>query len=128
MPRPPRLDDAEVAARLSALPGWTVEEGKLHQTFTFRDFPEAWRFMTAVAQEAEALDHHPEWLNIYSRVTVDLITHDAGGSDRGREVAQREHPAGADDPSDRDWHSASEEPRVGFRRARAGDSPGARAG
>ncbi|MEK7370007.1 MAG: 4a-hydroxytetrahydrobiopterin dehydratase [candidate division NC10 bacterium] len=79
MPRPPRLDDAEVAARLSALPGWTVEEGKLHQTFTFRDFPEAWRFMTAVAQEAEALDHHPEWLNIYSRVTVDLITHDAGG-------------------------------------------------
>ena len=79
MPRPARLGDTEVAARLAALPGWTVEAGKLHRAFAFRDFSEAWGFMTEVAREAEALGHHPEWLNIYSRVIVDLVTHDAGG-------------------------------------------------
>lgn len=74
-----RLTDTEVAARLGALPGWTLVAGKLHKAFTFRDFVEAWSFMSAVALAAETMGHHPEWSNIWNRVTVDLTTHDAGG-------------------------------------------------
>lgn len=79
MPRPARLADAEVAVRLRALPGWSLEGGKLHRAFTFGDFVEAWAFMSAVALVAEAMGHHPEWSNVWNRVTVDLTTHDAGG-------------------------------------------------
>jgi len=79
MARPPKLTAAEVSGRLSALPGWAVKEGKLHKTFTFADFAQAFAFMTEVAREAEALDHHPEWFNVYNRVVIDLTTHDASG-------------------------------------------------
>lgn len=79
MARPARLDGAEIARRLQALPGWEVKDAKLHRQFTFRDFVEAFRFMTGAALEAERIGHHPEWLNVYNRVTVDLITHDANG-------------------------------------------------
>ena len=79
MARPAKLTDAEVSPRLSALPGWSVKEGKLHKTFTFADFVQAFAFMTDVAREAEALNHHPEWFNVYNRVVVDLVTHDAQG-------------------------------------------------
>jgi 4a-hydroxytetrahydrobiopterin dehydratase len=79
MPRPPKLDAAEIARRLVALPGWDQRDGKLHRSFEFKDFAEAFRFMTAVAAEAERLDHHPEWQNVYNRVTIDLVTHDVGG-------------------------------------------------
>ncbi|HEX9190318.1 MAG TPA: 4a-hydroxytetrahydrobiopterin dehydratase [Vicinamibacteria bacterium] len=79
MPRPARLAEEDVARRLAALPGWALERGKLHRTYAFRDFGEAFAFMTAVAQEAEALGHHPEWSNVYNRVAVDLTTHDAQG-------------------------------------------------
>lgn len=79
MVRPSRLADAEIAARLRALPGWSLEAGKLHKAFTFKDFVEAWSFMSAGALAAEALGHHPEWSNVWNRVTVDLTTHDAGG-------------------------------------------------
>ena len=79
MARPPRLGDAEIAARLRTLPGWTLESNKLHKAFTFKDFVEAWSFMSAVALAAEAMGHHPEWSNVWNRVTVDLTTHDAGG-------------------------------------------------
>ena len=79
MPRPARLTDQEVAARLARLTGWTVEGGKLHQGYTFPDFAQAFRFMTEVAREAEAMDHHPEWSNVYNRVVIDLTTHDARG-------------------------------------------------
>jgi 4a-hydroxytetrahydrobiopterin dehydratase len=77
--RPAKLGDADIAARLSALPGWSLEGGKLHKAFTFKDFVEAWSFMSAVALVAEAMGHHPEWANVWNRVTVDLTTHDAGG-------------------------------------------------
>jgi 4a-hydroxytetrahydrobiopterin dehydratase len=77
--RPVKLGDAEIPARLSALPGWSLEAGKLHKAFTFKDFVEAWSFMSAVALVAEALGHHPEWSNVWNRVTVDLSTHDASG-------------------------------------------------
>jgi 4a-hydroxytetrahydrobiopterin dehydratase len=76
---PPRLTDADIATRLKALPGWSLEGGKLHKAFTFADFVEAWGFMSAVALVAESMGHHPEWSNVWSRVTVDLTTHDAGG-------------------------------------------------
>jgi 4a-hydroxytetrahydrobiopterin dehydratase len=79
MARPTRLADGDIAARLKNLPGWSLEAGKLHKAFTFKDFVEAWSFMSAVALAAEAMGHHPEWSNVWNRVTVDLTTHDAGG-------------------------------------------------
>jgi 4a-hydroxytetrahydrobiopterin dehydratase len=79
MPRPPRLDTAEIGRRLERLPGWEIRDGKLHRDFTFSDFAEAFRFMTEVATEAEQLQHHPDWCNVYNRVSVDLSTHDVGG-------------------------------------------------
>ena len=79
MAAPARLTDTEIAARLQALPDWRVEGGKLHKPFAFRDFVEAWGFMSAVALVAEAMGHHPEWSNTWNRVVVDLTTHDAGG-------------------------------------------------
>jgi 4a-hydroxytetrahydrobiopterin dehydratase len=79
MARPTKLADVEVSQRLSTLPGWAVKDGKLHKTFTFADFAQAFAFMTDVAREAEALNHHPEWFNVYNRVAIDLTTHDAGG-------------------------------------------------
>jgi 4a-hydroxytetrahydrobiopterin dehydratase len=79
MARPPKLADSDIAGRLKALPGWTLEAGKLHKAFTFKDFVEAWSFMTAGALAAEAMGHHPEWSNVYNRVIVDLSTHDVGG-------------------------------------------------
>ena len=79
MARPAKLGDADVTARLRALPGWSLESGKLHKAFTFADFVEAWGFMSAVALVAEAMGHHPDWANVWNRVTVDLTTHDAGG-------------------------------------------------
>jgi 4a-hydroxytetrahydrobiopterin dehydratase len=79
MPRPAKLADAEVTQRLATLPGWSVKAGKLHRELTFADFTQAFAFMTEVAREADALDHHPEWFNVYNRVVIDLTTHDAGG-------------------------------------------------
>jgi len=76
---PIKITDTEVAARLEALPGWTLQAGKLHRTFVFGDFVEAWGFMSAVALVAETMGHHPEWSNVWNRVAVDLTTHDAGG-------------------------------------------------
>jgi 4a-hydroxytetrahydrobiopterin dehydratase len=79
MARPTKLADADVTQRLAALPGWTLKAGKLHRELTFADFTQAFAFMTDVAREADALDHHPEWFNVYNRVVIDLTTHDAGG-------------------------------------------------
>ena len=79
MAAPVRLTDAEVSGRLDALPGWSAKDGKLHKAFAFKDFAEAWGFMSAVALVAETMGHHPEWSNVWNRVTVDLTTHDAGG-------------------------------------------------
>lgn len=77
--RPQRLTDEAVRAKLADLEGWDLAEGKLHRERRFGSFGAAFRFMTAVAAEAEALDHHPEWFNVYDRVEVWLTTHDAGG-------------------------------------------------
>jgi 4a-hydroxytetrahydrobiopterin dehydratase len=79
MSRPSPLDPGEIAARLEALPGWSHSEGALRREFVFADFSEAFGFMTRVALAAEKLDHHPNWSNVWSRVSVALRTHDAGG-------------------------------------------------
>jgi 4a-hydroxytetrahydrobiopterin dehydratase len=79
MPRPPRLTPEQVAQHLASLPGWTLLEGKLHREFTFPDFVEAFGFMARAALVAEAMNHHPDWSNVWNRVVVDLSTHDAGG-------------------------------------------------
>ena len=79
MARPVKLAEDEVAQRLSGLPGWSVKAGKLHRELTFADFTQAFAFMSDVAREADALDHHPEWFNVYNRVVIDLTTHDAAG-------------------------------------------------
>ena len=60
--------------------GWSLEEGKaLVRTLQFKDFNEAFGFMTRAALVAEKMDHHPEWFNVYKTVEVTLSTHDAGG-------------------------------------------------
>ena len=73
------LTDDQVAAALADLPDWTLVDGRLRAEFTFADFAEAFAFMAAVAPVAEELDHHPDWSNVWNRVTVDLWTHDRGG-------------------------------------------------
>ena len=78
MPRV-RLSEAELAKALAELPGWRVENGKLHREWRFADFNAAFGFMTRVALEAERMNHHPDWSNVWNRVVVDLVTHDAGG-------------------------------------------------
>jgi len=76
------LDDDALRTAATDLPGWSVEDGKLHKEFRFADFVAAFGFMTRVALVAEKRDHHPEWRNVYRTVTVDLVTHDAGGVTR----------------------------------------------
>ena len=72
--------DARKAA-LARLPGWSELEDRdaIAKKFTFRDFNEAFGFMTRAALVAEKLGHHPEWFNVYKKVDVTLSTHDAGG-------------------------------------------------
>jgi 4a-hydroxytetrahydrobiopterin dehydratase len=74
-----KLADTEVVARLSEIPGWEIVQGKLQKTFTFSSFVTAFGFMSSVALLAEAMNHHPEWSNVYNRVTIALTTHDVGG-------------------------------------------------
>jgi 4a-hydroxytetrahydrobiopterin dehydratase len=70
-------DLAELNA--SAASPWTLVDGKLHKSFRFKDFVDAFGFMSRVALAAESLNHHPEWCNVYNTVVIDLSTHDAGG-------------------------------------------------
>jgi 4a-hydroxytetrahydrobiopterin dehydratase len=67
--------------QLSELDGWKDVEGRdaICKTFTFRNFNQAFGWMSRVAMQAEKLDHHPEWFNVYKTVNVTLATHDAGG-------------------------------------------------
>ncbi len=74
-----KLSDAEISSGLAGLPGWRVKDAKLHREYKFPDFSHAFGFMATAAPQIEKMDHHPEWSNVYNRVTVDLTTHDAGG-------------------------------------------------
>ena len=80
------LASAEIQAALAALPGWTFERDALAKTFQFKTFREAMGFMVRAAFEAEAMNHHPEWTNVYNKVVVRLNTHDAGGKVTAKDV------------------------------------------
>ena len=73
------LDADAVSAGLDSLPGWSRQGDKLRWEHRFADFSQAFGFMTRVALLAEKHDHHPEWSNVWNRVTIELTTHDAGG-------------------------------------------------
>jgi len=66
---------------LAELNGWSEVDGRdaIMRSFRFADFNTAFGFMTRVALKADAMDHHPEWFNVYNRVDITLATHDAGG-------------------------------------------------
>ena len=74
-----RLTSEDIEKELADLAGWSVVNGKLHKDFEFADFNQAFGFMTRAAMEIEKMNHHPEWFNVYNRLSVDLMTHDAGG-------------------------------------------------
>lgn len=74
-----KLSEADITSRLPEVPGWELTDGKLQRTFTFDNFVQAFGFMTSVALLAESMDHHPDWSNVYHRVTIGLNTHDVGG-------------------------------------------------
>jgi 4a-hydroxytetrahydrobiopterin dehydratase len=74
-----KLPISVVKEKLQALNDWHLSEEKLHRQFVFQDFVEAFGFMSRVALLAESMNHHPEWSNVYSRVEINLTTHDAGG-------------------------------------------------
>ena len=75
------LDETARETLPEILPEWRVSDGRdaIERAFRFRDFSAAWGFLSRVALLAEAQDHHPEWSNVYNRVTITLTTHDAGG-------------------------------------------------
>jgi 4a-hydroxytetrahydrobiopterin dehydratase len=84
------LTSAQIAALSADLPLWTLREGKLHRELRFSDFSAAFGFMARVALAAESLGHHPEWCNVWNRVTINLTTHDTGGlSNLDVELARR---------------------------------------
>ena len=78
MSRPQKMP---VEQALASLDGWSAVPGReaIRKSFQFKDFNQAFGFMTRMALHAEKLDHHPEWFNVYNRVDVVLATHDAGG-------------------------------------------------
>jgi 4a-hydroxytetrahydrobiopterin dehydratase len=70
--------DAKTTAAIAELTDWKIVDGKLSRTFKFENFVDAFGFMTKVAIVAEKMGHHPNWFNVYSRVVINLITHDLG--------------------------------------------------
>lgn len=74
-----KCTEAELESGLRELVGWKVVDGKLRRELEFKDFVQAFSFMTAMALYAESQNHHPEWFNVYNRLVIELSTHDVGG-------------------------------------------------
>ena len=74
-----KLSETEITEELKKIEGWAIKDNKLHKEFQFDSFNQVFGFMTRAAMEIEKMNHHPEWFNVYNRITVDLTTHDAGG-------------------------------------------------
>ncbi|MGB9003824.1 MAG: 4a-hydroxytetrahydrobiopterin dehydratase [Nitrosotalea sp.] len=74
-----KLTEEQIQKELANLQGWSVANGKLHKDFVFTDFIEAFGFMSRAAIHIEKMNHHPEWFNVYNKIKVELVTHDAGG-------------------------------------------------
>ena len=86
-----KLDPQTLTEELKSLEGWQPVEGRnaIEKSFKFKDFNEAFSFMSRIALAAEKMDHHPEWFNVYNRVDIVLTTHDAGGvSERDIKMAK----------------------------------------
>lgn len=84
------LTQEAIAQELEQLQDWSLSQGKLHRSYRFGNFVEAFGFMSSVALLAEGMNHHPEWSNVYNRVDIYLTTHDAGGlSARDFELAAK---------------------------------------
>ncbi len=81
------LTQAQLTAVFIDLPGWTGDTNGLQRTYKFGSFKEAMSFMVRVGFEAEALNHHPEWTNIYNQVAITLRTHDADNCVTAKDVA-----------------------------------------
>lgn len=73
------LTQEQLRALDSELAGWEISSDKLRRTFRFEDFTQAMAFMVQVSYKAEALNHHPNWSNVYSTVEVEIWSHDNGG-------------------------------------------------
>ena len=74
-----KLSEAEVQENLARVKGWSLVNGKLHRAFECKDFVSAFGNMTRVALVAEAMNHHPEWFNVWNKVIIDLNTHSVKG-------------------------------------------------
>jgi 4a-hydroxytetrahydrobiopterin dehydratase len=83
-----KLSKTEIASALREIGGWTVASDKLHRDYQFADFVHAFGFMATAAMIIEKMGHHPEWFNVYNRLSVDLTTHDAGGITKKAGVRQ----------------------------------------
>ncbi len=87
-----KLNAEARAQALEELSGWNLVDGRdaIQKQFRFKDFNRAWGFMSRVALAAEAMNHHPEWSNVYNRVEIVLTTHDCGGlSERDIQLARK---------------------------------------
>jgi 4a-hydroxytetrahydrobiopterin dehydratase len=74
-----KSSEVEISTAIAQLSGWSVVDGKLQKNYKFRDFVEAFGFISKVAIVADKMGHHPELFNVYNKVRIDLTTHDAGG-------------------------------------------------
>ena len=76
-----KFSEEDIIKNLKKIDGWTVKDDLLSifKTYIFKNFKEAFSWMTSVSIEAERLDHHPEWSNVYNKVAVNLSTHDVSG-------------------------------------------------
>ena len=74
-----KLDYEEINIELSKLNSWELDNDRIRKTFEFKNFGDAFAFMTRMAIEIEGINHHPEWFNVYNKVKVELTTHDVGG-------------------------------------------------
>ena len=74
-----KLTETQIAEAVASLDGWQLRDGKLHREFKFKNFVEAWGFMSRVALLAEKRNHRPEWFNVWNTVRIDLSTHEVGG-------------------------------------------------
>ncbi len=73
------LSEIEINMRLSTMEGWEYENNAIHTSLEFDNFKDAFTVMTRIAFEAERLNHHPDWANVYNTLSISLSTHDAGG-------------------------------------------------
>ena len=73
------MTEFEIQSRMSSVEGWAYSDNAIHTNLEFNDFKDAFSVMTRIAFEAEKMNHHPDWSNVYNTLSISLSTHDAGG-------------------------------------------------